>query len=99
MHECGHVVGSLEDFGIDIAVNEVEQLIEYLFDIADLVQIGHNQGVLGQKLLLLLLKPLLKLILNLLLLILQFLLQIKETLINILHLLEFQPLQLLLHLL
>lgn len=99
MHEGCHVVGALQDLGIHVTVNKVQQLVEHFFDVADLVQIRYDQRVLRQKLLFLLLETLLELILYLLFLIFKLLLQVEEALVNILHLLKFQPLQLLLHLL
>lgn len=99
VHEGGDVVCSLQNLGIDVAVDEVEQLVEHLFDVVDLVQVRHDQRLLRHELLLLLLEPLVELVLYFLLFVLQFLLQVKEPLVDVLHLLELQPLQLLLNLL
>ena len=98
MHECCDVVGTLQNLRINVAIDEIQQLIKYLFDVADLVQVGNNERVLGQELLLLLLEPLFKFILDLLLLVFKFLLQVEEAFVDVLHLLEFEPLELFLHL-
>ena len=99
MHESGHIVGSLKDLGVHIAVDEVEQLIKNFFDIAHLIQVGHDQRMLGQELLLFLLEPLFKFIFDLLLFIFKLFLQIKEAFINIFHLLKLKSLQFFLYLL
>jgi hypothetical protein len=67
VHESGYVVGSLQDFRVNIAVNKVEELIENFFDVAYLVQVGNNQRMLGQELLLLLFEPLLEFVFDFLL--------------------------------
>lgn len=99
MHKSSHIISSLKNLGINIAVDEVQKLVKYFLDIVDLIKVGHDQRVLGQKLLFLLFEPLVKLILDLCLLVLQLLLQVKESLIDVLHLLELESLQLFLHLL
>jgi len=99
VHKSGNVIGSLQDFGVNIAVDKVEELIENFFDIAHLIQVSNNQRMLGQEFLLLLFEPLLEFIFDLLLFVFKFFLQIKEALINIFHLLKLEPLQFFLHLL
>jgi hypothetical protein len=99
VHECCDVVGTLQNLRINVAIDEIQQLIKYLFDVADLVQVGNDERVLGQELLLLLLEPLFKFVLDLLLLVFKFLLQVEEAFVDILHLLEFESLELFLHLL
>ena len=99
MHESGNVIGSLQDFGVNIAVNEVKKLIENFFDIAHLIQVSNNERMLGQELLLLLFKPLLEFIFDLLLFVFKLLLQIKESFIDIFHLLKLKSLQFFLYLL
>lgn len=99
MHKSGHVVGSLKDFGVHIAVDEVEKLIKNFFDIAYLIQVGHDERMLGQELLLFLFEPLLEFILDLLLFIFKLFLQIKEAFVYIFHLLKLESLQFFLDLL
>ena len=46
MHESSDIVRSLQDFGVYIWIDEIEELIKYLFDIADLWKVSNNQGML-----------------------------------------------------
>ena len=99
MHESGHVVCSLKDLSVNVAIDEVEKLIEDFFDVAYFIQVSYDQRMLGQELLLFLFEPLLKLIFDLLLLIFKLFLQIEETFVDILHLLKLESLQFFLYLL
>jgi hypothetical protein len=99
VHKSGHIVSSLKDLGVHVAVNKVEKLIKNFFDIADLIQVSDDERMLGQELLFFLFEPLLELILDLLLLVFKLLLQIKEAFVNIFHLLKLESFQFFLHLL
>lgn len=98
MHECCDIVGSLQNLGINVAIYEVEQLVKNFLNVGNLVQVCNDQRVLGHKLLFFLLKPLVKLIFDLQLLVFELFLEVKETLIDVFHLLELEPFQLLLYL-
>ena len=98
VHERRDIICPLQNLGIHIGIYEIQQLIENFLYIRYLIQISHDQRMFREEFLFFFLKPLLELILDLLLFVLQFFLQIKEPFIDIFHLLEFQPLELLLDL-
>ena len=93
VHEGCHIIGPLKNLGVHITINKVQQLVKYLFNVADFVKIGHDQRMLGKEFLLFLLESFLEFIFNFLLFVLQLFLEIKEPLVDIFHLLEFQPFQ------
>ena len=99
VHKCGNIIGSLKDFCIDVAINEIKKLIKNLLNITNFIKISNDQRVLRQEFLFLLFKSLFKFVFDFLFLIFKFLLQIKEAFVNIFHLLEFQSFEFFLDLL
>lgn len=98
VHKRSDIISSLQYFGINIAVYEIQKLIKNFFNIANFIEISHNQRVLSEELLFLFFETLFKLILDFLLFILKFFLQIEKAFINIFHLLEFKSFELFLNL-
>lgn len=98
MHKRGDIISSLQYFGIDIAIYEIQKLIKNFFNIANFIQISDDQRVLSQELLFFFFETLFKLILDFLLFILKFFLQIEKAFINIFHLLKFKSFELFLNL-
>ena len=99
VHERRDVVSSLQNFRVDITIDEAQQLIEDLLDVGDLIQVGDYERMLREELLFLFFESLLELVLDLLLLVFKLPLEVEETLVDVFHLLEFEALQLFLDLL
>ena len=60
VHKCGNIIGSLKDFSIDVAINEIKKLIKNLLNITNFIKISNDQRVLRQEFLFLLFKSLFK---------------------------------------
>ena len=74
MHEGCHICRLLKDLSIRTIVNELQQLVEYLLNVLNLLEVRGYQTHLRDQLLFLGTKPLFEVILELLLLLIQLLL-------------------------